>query len=137
LHFWLTFAGVYCIFMPLHWLGLLTQSTLLPETQRAMVASAGASIRTLVTVATIWTVGAQLLFVVNFFGSLWRRSGAELDNPWGASTLEWSIGSPAPEQNFAGQEKVIYRGAYELASPPAQEFVPQHLSPELLTQKAR
>ena len=26
IHFWMTFAGVYAIFMPLHWLGLLTQS---------------------------------------------------------------------------------------------------------------
>jgi len=61
----------------------------------------------------------------------------EIDNPWGASTLEWSIASPAPEHNFAGQARVIYRGAYELAPPPAQEFVPQHLSPELLAQNAR
>lgn len=136
-HFWLTFAGVYCIFMPLHWMGLLTQSTLLPEANRAAVASAGASIRTLVTVATIWTVGAQLVFVVNFFGSLWRRKDTEIDNPWGASTLEWSITSPAPEHNFAGQVRVIYRGAYELTAPPEQGFVPQHLSPEMLAQKAR
>jgi len=137
LHFWLTFAGVYCIFMPLHWMGLLTQSALLPEPQRVVVASAGASIRTLVTVATIWTVGAQLVFVVNFFGTLLRRRAAEIGNPWGASTLEWSVASPAPEHNFAGQVRVIYRGAYELAAPPAQAFVPQHLSPELLAQRAR
>src|SRR5271166_5112714 len=79
-HFWLTFAGVYCIFMPMHWLGLLTQSNLLPETQRVAVASAGASIRGLVTAATIWTVAAQILFVVNFFGSLLRTKKAEENN---------------------------------------------------------
>src|SRR5271165_2565413 len=55
-HFWMTFAGVYAIFMPLHWVGLLTQSHALGEAQRAAVASAGASIRGLVTAATIWTV---------------------------------------------------------------------------------
>lgn len=136
-HFWLTFAGVYCIFMPMHWMGLLTQSTLLPDTQRAALASAGASIRTLVTVATIWTVSAQLLFVINFFRSLLRRKEAEADNPWHATTLEWSVGSPAPARNFDGRSPVVYRGAYELARTPAQEFAPQHLSPELLAQKAR
>jgi cytochrome c oxidase subunit 1 len=128
-HFWLTFAGVYCIFMPMHWMGLLTQSTIFPEAQRVAVASAGQSIRMLVTAATIWTVGAQVLFVVNFFGSLLRRKKMEVDNPWGATTLEWSVGSPVPEENFGRRVPVVYRGAYE--------FAPQHLSPELLAQKAQ
>ncbi len=134
-HFWLTFAGVYCIFMPMHWMGLLTQSSLLPEAQRVALASAGASIRTLVTVATIWTVGAQLLFVVNFFASLLRRNAAEADNPWRAPTLEWSIGSPAPRENFGGNAPVVYRGAYELAGE-SREFLPQDIAPEMLENKA-
>ncbi len=134
-HFWLTFAGVYCIFMPMHWMGLLTQSSLLPEAQRVALASAGASIRTLVTVATIWTVGAQLLFVVNFFASLLRRNAAEADNPWRASTLEWSVGSPAPAENFGGNTPVVYRGAYELAGE-SGEFLPQDIAPEMLENKA-
>jgi cytochrome c oxidase subunit 1 len=135
-HFWLTFAGVYCIFMPMHWLGLLTQSNLLPEAQRVAVASAGASIRTLVTAATIWTVTAQLLFVVNFFGSLLRPKTPEENNPWQASTIEWSIASPAPDENFGFEPPVVYRGAYELRGDSQNEFAPQHLAPELLD-KAR
>lgn len=135
-HFWLTFAGVYCIFMPMHWLGLLTQSNLLPEAQRVAVASAGASIRTLVTAATIWTVTAQTLFVVNFFGSLLRARTAEENNPWRASTLEWSIASPAPAENFGSEPPVVYRGAYELTGDSKDEFAPQHLAPELMEQKA-
>jgi cytochrome c oxidase subunit 1 len=136
-HFWLTFAGVYCIFMPMHWMGLLTQTTIFPQAQRVAVASAGESIRTLVTVATIWTVSAQVLFVVNFFGALMRRKRVEADNPWGASTLEWSVGSPVPEENFGGHAPVVYRGAYEFAGAAANEIAPQHLSPELLAQKVR
>jgi cytochrome c oxidase subunit 1 len=136
-HFWLTFAGVYCIFMPMHWLGLLTQSNLLPEAQRVAVASAGASIRTLVTAATIWTVTAQLLFVVNFFGSLLRPKTPEENNPWQASTIEWSVASPAPDENFGSEPPVVYRGAYELRGDSQNEFAPQHLAPELLEHKAR
>lgn len=136
-HFWMTFAGVYCIFMPMHWLGLLTQSNLLAETQRVAVASAGASIRTLVTVATIWTVAAQALFVVNFFGSLLRSKKAEANNPWQATTLEWSIASPAPAGNFGSEPPVVYRGAYEPLAMAPNEFAPQHLAPELLVQKIR
>jgi cytochrome c oxidase subunit 1 len=136
-HFWLTFAGVYCIFMPMHWLGLLTQSNLLPEAQRIAVSSAGTSIRTLVTAATIWTVAAQVLFVANFFGSLLRSKHAEENNPWRATTLEWSIASPAPEENFGVEVPVVYRGAYEFCETGQRDFAPQHLAPELLEQKAR
>jgi cytochrome c oxidase subunit I len=132
LHFWMTFAGVYCIFMPMHWLGLLMQSSLLPDAQRVEIASAGASIRMMVTIATIWTVAAQTLFVGNFFVSLLRSRDAEESNPWRSATLEWSIPSPAPARSFGPEAPVIYRGAYEFTAPSQKEFTPQHLSPELL-----
>jgi cytochrome c oxidase subunit 1 len=137
-HFWMTFAGVYLIFMPMHWLGLLTQSRLLPDVPRAALASAGGSIRTLVTVATICTVFAQVLFVVNFVQALVRRKVAqEVDNPWRATTLEWSVASPAPESNFGNVAPTVYRGAYEFSEGFANDFAPQHLAPELLAQKVR
>src|SRR6516165_3868968 len=134
-HFWLTFAGVYCIFLPMHWLGLLTQSNLLADAQRMALVSAGASIRTVVTVATVWTVTAQSLFVINFFGSLVRRRKTEENNPWRASTLEWSVASPVPDDNFGVEELIVNRGAYEFAAN-GGDFTPQHLSPGLLVQKA-
>jgi cytochrome c oxidase subunit 1 len=135
LHFWITFVGVYLIFMPMHWLGLLTQSRLLPDAQRLALASAGASIRTLVTVATICTVAAQVLFVMNFLQALFRRETAEENNPWRATTLEWSIASPAPEDNFGSARPTVYRGAYEFHAGLASDFAPQHLAPELLSQQ--
>jgi len=135
-HFWVTFAGVYCIFMPLHWLGLLTQSNTLPHAQRIALASVSSSFRTFVTVATICTVAAQSLFVLNFLGTLLRRhQKAEESNPWHATTLEWSIPSPAPEENFGPVRPRVYRGAYEFHEGFANDFMPQHLSPELLVQK--
>jgi cytochrome c oxidase subunit I len=136
-HFWLTFAGVYCIFMPMHWLGLLTQSSVLPDAQRLALISAWSSIRTLVAVATIWTVAAQGLFIVNFFGSLIGAQKVEENNPWHSSTLEWSIASPAPDESFGAATPVVYRGAYEPAGAPLKGFTPQHLSPEPLAQETR
>ncbi len=67
IHFWATFAGAYGIFMPLHWMGLLTQSKMISESQRMALAATSSSIRTFVTVATIFTVVAQCIFVFNFF----------------------------------------------------------------------
>lgn len=136
-HFWLTFVGVYCIFMPMHWLGLLTQSNMFPEAHRAAMISAGGSVRTIVTAATIWTVAAQLLFVFNFFRSLLRRRAPVENNPWRATTLEWSIPSPAPEDNFGNTPPIVCRGAYEFGVDTADDFAPQDLTPEVLVQKAR
>ena len=132
----MTFAGVYLIFMPMHWLGLLTQSRLLPDEQRAVLAASGASVRTLVTVATICTVGAQILFVANFLQALLQRRSVEND-PWGATTLEWSIASPAPENNFGSALPIVYRGAYEFGEGHTNDFAPQHLAPELLSPEGR
>ncbi len=136
-HFWMTFAGVYAIFMPLHWVGLLAQSHALGEGQRASLASAGTSIRTFVTVATVCTVSAQVLFVINFLYSLLRRKRAEENNPWRATTLEWSIASPAPEGNFGDVPPVVYRGAYEFHGDSGLDFVPQYLAPDLPAAKAK
>lgn len=136
-HFWTTFVGVYCIFMPMHWIGLLAQSDALPQAQRVLLAASGGTFRSLITFATLWTVAAQLLFVVNFTRTLWRGKKVQEDNPWHASTLEWSVSSPAPEVNFGDAQPIIYRGAYEFPSSSSQEFAPQHIAPELLVHKAR
>ncbi|HET7107256.1 MAG TPA: cbb3-type cytochrome c oxidase subunit I [Candidatus Acidoferrum sp.] len=137
-HFWMTFAGVYLIFMPMHWLGLLTQSRLLPDAQRGVLASAGASIRTLVAAATICTVAAQIVFVINFVQTLVRRNSVQgEDNPWGATTLEWSLPSPTPEANFGNASPMVYRGAYEFPEGLGVDFAPQHLAPDMLAQKVR
>jgi cytochrome c oxidase subunit I len=138
IHFWITFTGVYAIFMPLHWLGLLTQSNVLPDAQRIAIASVGSSFRTFVSVATICTVAAQSLFAFNFFGTLLRgRNETEESNPWRATTLEWSTASPVPDDNFGVVLPKVYRGAYEFHQGFANDFLPQDLSPELLIEKAR
>ena len=113
-HFWLTFAGVYCVFMPMHWLGLMAHSRT-PSGEFAVSVPPGSSLRTFVTVATILTVAAQALFILNFVWSLWRGEKTEESNPWRATTLEWSIPSPPPVDNFGACEPLVYRGAYEFS----------------------
>ena len=49
---------------------------------------------------------AQLLFVVNFFYSLWRGPKAP-PNPWEVGTLEWTLTSPPPHHNFAEIPRVL------------------------------
>lgn len=115
LHFWLTFTGVYCVFMPMHWLGLMAQAT--AAGGLAASAPAAAPFKSFVTFATIVTVGVQAVFVVNFLWSLWRGERIEQNNPWRATTLEWPDDSHAPAGARRAGAPVVYRGAYEFCEP--------------------
>jgi cytochrome c oxidase subunit 1 len=129
IHFWLTFAGVYCVFMPMHWLGLMSHSRISPGTPLATLA-AGSFLRSFTTVAILLTIAAQALFLTNFVATLLRRERAAQENPWRATTLEWSLPSPPALENFTAGEPAVYRGAYEFSVPDfAEDFVPQHLPP--------
>ena len=130
IHFWFTFVGVYAIFMPMHWLGMIGHPRRYSSTEANVFLQAAVPIHKFITIAVIITIAAQLLFLFNFIWSLWKGTKAEA-NPWRATTLEWSIPSPPPFDNFAGREPVVYRGAYEFSVPGASEdFIPQDLEPE-------
>jgi cytochrome c oxidase subunit 1 len=72
-----------------------------------------------------WGLGVvQLLFIANLVCS-WRRGPRTGDNPWEATTLEWSTTSPPPEHNFTAPPRVV-RGAYEYSVPgEPRDFSPQ------------
>jgi cytochrome c oxidase subunit 1 len=64
-----------------------------------------------------WVMGvAQIPFIINFFYSIWRGKKVENDNPWEATTLEWTAPSPPGHGNFV-TEPVAYRGPYEYSLP--------------------
>jgi cytochrome c oxidase subunit 1 len=131
LHFWLTFAGVYCVFMPMHWLGLISHSRGASAGGLATLAALMPAAREVITSATILLVAAQAIFLYNFAWSLRRRVQIAESNPWHAATLEWSISSPPPVDNFGAREPVVFRGAYELdAFGSGNDFIAQHLAPE-------
>jgi cytochrome c oxidase subunit I len=60
---------------------------------------------------------AQLVFVWNFFRSMFRGPRAEA-NPWQVGTLEWTVPSPPPHENFERVPEVV-RGPHEMSSPEA------------------
>jgi cytochrome c oxidase subunit I len=110
-HFWLTFVGVYAIFMPMHYLGLagnvrryaaFTDNYLIPLIP----------VHKFITIAALFTGAAQLLFLYNVIWSRFRGPKAT-DNPWEATTLEWSTTSPPPFDNFGGKHLVVHHGPEE------------------------
>ncbi|MBV9462888.1 MAG: cytochrome C oxidase subunit I, partial [Verrucomicrobiae bacterium] len=67
---------------------------------------------------------AQIPFLVNIFLSL-RTGATASDNPWEATTVEWSAPNRPPHGNFLTTPK-IFRGPYEYSQPGhATDFTPQ------------
>jgi cytochrome c oxidase subunit I len=130
IHFWFTFVGVYCIFMPMHFLGLAGHPRRYSDTSGVNFLAPLHSVHYFITIAAMVTITAQLLFLFNLFYSMFAGEKAS-ENPWHATTLEWAIPSPPPFDNFAGHVPSVYRGAYEFSVPDATEdYIPQHLVPE-------
>ncbi len=78
-----------------------------------------------ITYAAFITVAGQFIFVFNLFWSMFKGKKAG-DNPWEATTLEWTIPSPPPHDNFAGQIPVVNHGPYEYSVPGApKDYVMQ------------
>jgi heme/copper-type cytochrome/quinol oxidase subunit 1 len=95
-NFWVMFIGANVTFFPMHFVGVRG----MPRRIYSYPAGLGWDwMNMLETVgAAIFAVGV-LLFIINVLWS--RRAGAIAgDNPWGASSLEWSMTSPPPEYNF-------------------------------------
>jgi len=125
-HFWLTFAGTYCIFMPMHFIGIVGEPRRYAEFSALDYATALEPLHRFITIAAFVTAAAQLIFFWNFFRSMRRGEKAPI-NPWNATTLEWITASPPPLDNFNGRYPTVYRGPYEYSVPDATEdFIPQN-----------
>ena len=130
LHFWLTFAGSYCIFMPMHFVGIEGGVRRYADSSGATYLGALQPLHRFMTIAAFATAAAQLIFFYNFFRSLKRGRKAPA-NPWSATTLEWVTASPPPVDNFDGRFPSVYRGPYDYSVPGAsQDFLPQNVPPE-------
>jgi len=64
------------------------------------------------TIAALITGASQFLFFINLFWSMYKGPKAN-ENPWESTTLEWTVPSPPPFDNFGGKHPVVYHDAYE------------------------
>ena len=128
-HFWVTFVGLYCIYYPMHYLGILGVprryyangvTDFIPESAQTMNAA--------ISIAAIIVASTQLVFLYNLAVSSTRGKPAG-DNPWGATTLEWQTATTPPTHgNFGKELPLVYRWAYDYSVPGAKEdFIPQNV----------
>jgi cytochrome c oxidase subunit 1 len=123
-HFILTFIFANCTFFPMHILGTAGQPRRYSDPMQFEWLKELQGLNQFVSISAFCLGLAQLIFLVNFFYSLFFGPKAGR-NPWHANTLEWTAPSPPPHGNF-DIAPIVYRGPYEYSSPDSQEdYLPQ------------
>jgi cytochrome c oxidase subunit 1 len=129
IHFILTFIGAYCIFMPFHYLGLAGNvrryQAFVDDYLQPLV-----PVHRFITIAALATGAVQLIFLYNLIHSrFWGKPAPE--NPWEATSLEWSTpSSPPPFDNFGGQLPVVHHDPYQYGVPGSSGDYVMQTSPE-------
>ena len=131
LHFWLTFIGTYCIFMPFHYLGLAGNvrryAVFVDDFLVPLI-----PVHRFITIAALLTGAAQFIFFYNLIVSRFRGEPAPA-NPWDCTSLEWSMPSPPPFDNFGGKHPVVYHDPYQYGVKGSKGDYVMQDSPEQVT----
>ena len=126
-HFWLTFITAYGVFFPMHFLGMAGLPRRYYSNTAFPMFDNLADINVLITYFAIIGGAAQLIFIFNFFYSIWRGPKAS-QNPWRANSLEWTTPVEHLHGNWPGDVPVVHRWAYDYSKPGYEEdFVPQNV----------
>lgn len=120
IHFYVTLVGAYCIFLPMHFM------TGLPRRYYSYANfetfNNFNNLASFMSVISIVVFMAQILFVVNFFYSIFRGrrvlpektvDGHDYANPWCSNTLEWTAPIERLHGNWPGEIPAVYRWPYD------------------------
>jgi len=119
-HFWFSFIGTYAVFMPMHYYGMAAGLRRYSSSAEVAYMHNLLPLQKFITFAAFATIAGQLIFVANLFWSM-KFGKKATDNPWEATTLEWTTATPPPHDNFGGRTPVVYNGPYEYSVPGAPE----------------
>ena len=102
LHFFLMFVGVNMMFMPMHFMGLAGMPRRIPDYPDAY-----AGWNQITTYGGLITLAAMVVFLMVLVKIIFSKKTVSA-NQWGegATTLEWTVASPAPFHTFEDQPKV-------------------------------
>jgi cytochrome c oxidase subunit 1 len=124
-HFWVTAICAYGVFFPMHFIGMAglprryytnTAFPLFDDLQNVNV---------IITMFALIGSAFQLLFLWNFFYSIFYGKKAE-QNPWRSNTLEWTTPVEHIHGNWPGAIPEVHRWPYDYSKPGAEDdFIPQ------------
>jgi cytochrome c oxidase subunit 1 len=127
IHFWSTLIGAYCVFMPMHYIGIAGFPRRYYSWTTFDAFSQFADLNKFISIAAIAVWIGQFVFLFNFVYSIFRGRRA-LQNPWHSNTLEWTAPIVPGHGNWPGPIPTVYRWPYDYSKPgAAQDFIPQNV----------
>ncbi|MBK8339354.1 MAG: cbb3-type cytochrome c oxidase subunit I [Flavobacteriales bacterium] len=124
-HFWLTFVSAFGVFFPMHFIGLAGAPRRYYSYSEFPMFDGVVDLNVLVTVFAVIGGLSQLLFLYNFFYSIFRGPKA-VQNPWRGNTLEWTTPVAHMHGNWPGPIPTVYRWPYDYSKPgKPEDFVLQ------------
>jgi cytochrome c oxidase subunit I len=125
-HFWITIIGAYLIFWPMHYEGLAGMPRRYYDFSSWESFKMFGGLNQFISFVALIVFATQLLFVFNFFYSIFKGRKVTTTNPWGSNTLEWTTPINPGHGNWPGEIPEVHRGAYDYAKD-GKEFIPQNV----------
>ena len=101
-HFWISFLGFNLTFFPQHFVGLAGMPRRIPDYNLMF-----ADFNMMSSIGAFIYGTSQLLFLFNIVRTITHGKPVNSDKVWdGATTLEWTVPSPAPYHTFSTPPEV-------------------------------
>jgi cytochrome c oxidase subunit I len=124
IHFWVTLSGAYLIFWPMHYAGLSGMPRRYWDYSNWISFNQFGDLNKFISTVAMVVFAVQLLFVFNFFYSIFKGRRVTTTNPWESTTLEWTTPINPGHGNWPGEIPEVHRWAYDYAKD-GRDFIPQ------------
>ena len=124
IHFWVTMIGSYLIFWPMHYAGFAGMPRRYLDYSNWQSFNQFTDLNKFISTVAMIVFAVQLMFVFNFFYSIFKGRRVTTQNPWGSTTLEWTAPIHPGHGNWVGEIPEVHRWAYDYGKD-GREFIPQ------------
>ena len=123
-HFWVTLAGAYMIFWPMHYEGLAGMPRRYFDFSIWESFKQFAELNRFISTVSMIVFAVQILFLINFFYSIFKGRKVTVLNPWESNTLEWTTPIRPGHGNWPGEIPEVHRWPYDYGKD-GHDFIPQ------------
>src|SRR5687767_163699 len=124
IHFWVTLIGAYLIFWPMHYEGLAGMPRRYLDYSNWSSFNMFGDLNKFISTVAMIVFAVQLMFIFNFFYSIFKGRKVTTLNPWGSTTLEWTTPIRPGHGNWEGEIPEVHRWAYDYGKD-GREFIQQ------------